>query len=120
MQLFGRVEASYHFANFPEYQSGWNTVTRGGKPAGRAAVLLSEQEVRNTLFRFGLGIGFMVGHPYKQIDLITNEEHVPNCPYNSLQLTAIGVRAGAEHWFGTAELGFGAHGGTPLGARYTF
>ena len=95
-------------------------MTRGGKPAGRAAVLLSEQEVRNTPFRFGLGIGFTVGHPYKLIDLVTNEEHVPNYPYNSLQLTAIGVRAGADHWFGTAEFGFGARGVATFGARYTF
>lgn len=69
---------------------------------------------------FGLGIGFMVGHPYKQIDLATYEERVPHYHYSSLQLTAIGVSAGAEHWFGTAELGFGARGFATLGVGYAF
>lgn len=68
----------------------------------------------------GLGIGFMIGHPYKQIDLITSEEYVPHYHYSSFQLTAIGVRAGAGHWFGTAELGFGARGFATLGAGYAF
>ena len=68
----------------------------------------------------GLGIGFMVGHPYKQIDLATYEERVPHYHYSSLQLTAIGVRAGSKHWFGTAELGFGARGFATLGVGYAF
>lgn len=68
----------------------------------------------------GLGIGFMVGHPYKQIDLVTYEEHVPHYHYSTFQLTAIGMRAGSKHWFGTAELGFGARGFATLGTGYAF
>ena len=95
-------------------------MTRGGKPAAELRFSYLNRKHVTLYSGFGLGIGFMVGHPYKQIDFVTNEERVPHYHYSSFQLTAIGVRAGSEHWFGTAELGFGARGFATLGAGYAF
>jgi hypothetical protein len=39
---------------------------------------------------------------------------------SAFQLTAFGVKAGAKHWFGSFEAGFGIKGIVNLGVGYEF
>ena len=70
-----------------------------------------------------LGLSFM---PYEnrenRIQLTTSgEEHFEDLTLlPTFHLTAFGIKAGAKHWFGCAELGYGFKGFASVGVGYEF
>ena len=69
----------------------------------------------------GLSVGFYIKHGYRDDDLIIRPittDH--NRVFSAFQLTAFGLKAGAKHWFGSFEAGFGIKGFANLGVGYEF
>ena len=71
----------------------------------------------------GLSVGFYIKHgrEYRDDDLLIRPittDH--NRVFSAFQLTAFGLKAGAKHWFGSFEAGFGIKGFANLGVGYEF
>ncbi len=71
----------------------------------------------------GLAVGLYIKHGREYIDddnLIQpiTAEYIRM--FSAFQLTAFGVKAGAKHWFGSFEAGFGIKGFVNLGVGYEF
>lgn len=74
-------------------------------------------------FYSGLSVGFYIKHgrEYRDDDLLIRPittDH--NRVFSAFQLTAFGLKAGAKHWFGSFEAGFGIKGFANLGVGYEF
>ena len=71
----------------------------------------------------GLSVGFYIKHGREYIDddlLIRPITTDHNRVFSAFQLTAFGLKAGAKHWFGSFEAGFGVKGFANLGVGYEF
>lgn len=71
----------------------------------------------------GLSVGLFIKHgrEYRDDDLLIRPittDH--NRVFSAFQLTAFGLKAGAKHWFGSFEAGFGIKGFANLGVGYEF
>ena len=71
----------------------------------------------------GLSVGLYIKHgrEYRDDDLLIRPittDH--NRVFSAFQLTAFGLKAGAKHWFGSFEAGFGIKGFANLGVGYEF
>ncbi len=71
----------------------------------------------------GLAVGLYIKHGRGYIDddnLIQPITTDHNRVFSAFQLTAFGLKAGAKHWFGSFEAGFGIKGIVNLGVGYEF
>ena len=71
----------------------------------------------------GLAVGLYIKHGREYIDddfLIRPKTIDHNRVFSAFQLTAFGLKAGANHWFGSFEAGFGIKGFANLGIGYEF
>lgn len=71
----------------------------------------------------GLSVGLYIKHGREYIDddlLIRPITTDHNRVFSAFQLTAFGLKAGAKHWFGSFEAGFGIKGFANLGVGYEF
>ena len=71
----------------------------------------------------GLSVGLYIKHGREYIDddlLIRPITTDHNRVFSAFQLTAFGLKAGAKHWFGSFEAGFGIKGFVNLGVGYEF
>ena len=71
----------------------------------------------------GLSVGLYIKHGREYIDddlLIQPTTIDHNRVFSAFQLTAFGLKAGAKHWFGSFEAGFGIKGFANLGIGYEF
>ena len=71
----------------------------------------------------GLAVGLYIKHGREYIDddnLIQPITTDHNRVFSAFQLTAFGLKAGAKHWFGSFEAGFGIKGFANLGVGYEF
>ena len=71
----------------------------------------------------GLAVGLYIKHGREYFDddcLIQPITADHNRVFSAFQLTAFGLKAGAKHWFGSFEAGFGIKGIVNLGVGYEF
>ena len=71
----------------------------------------------------GLAVGLYIKHGREYLDddfLIRPRTIDHNRVFSAFQLTAFGLKAGAKHWFGSFEAGFGIKGIVNLGVGYEF
>ena len=71
----------------------------------------------------GLAVGLYIKHGRVYLDndfLIRPRTIDHNRVFSAFQLTAFGLKAGAKHWFGSFEAGFGIKGIVNLGVGYEF
>ena len=71
----------------------------------------------------GLAVGLYIKHGREFIDddfIIRPRTTGHNRVFSAFQLTAFGVKAGAKHWFGNLELGYGDKGIISAGFGYEF
>lgn len=71
----------------------------------------------------GLSVGLYIKHGLEYIDndlLFTPMTPDHNRVFSAFQLTAFGLKAGAKHWFGSFEAGFGIKGIVNFGVGYEF
>ena len=71
----------------------------------------------------GLAVGLYIKHGREYLDddnLIQPITIDHNRVFSAFQLTAFGLKAGANHWFGSFEAGFGIKGIVNLGVGYEF
>ena len=71
----------------------------------------------------GLAVGLYIKHGREYFDddfLIHPITTDHNRVFSAFQLTAFGLKAGANHWFGSFEAGFGIKGIVNLGVGYEF
>ena len=71
----------------------------------------------------GLAVGLYIKHGREYLDndfLIRPRTIDHNRVFSAFQLTAFGLKAGAKHWFGSFEAGFGIKGFVNLGVGYDF
>ena len=71
----------------------------------------------------GLAVGLYIKHgrEYRDDDCLIQPITIDhNRVFSAFQLTAFGLKAGAKHWFGSFEAGFGIKGIVNLGVGYEF
>ena len=74
----------------------------------------------------GLAVGLYIKHGREYRKYIDNDFLIKprtfdhNRVFSAFQLTAFGLKAGANHWFGSFEAGFGIKGIVNLGVGYEF